>query len=295
MGLLTRDDGAIQQTDQDAPQFEAAGYVRCYTNDWKTVKGDRGQRVSIPCPFWISPEGQEIVKNQMGGYYTCPVCQRSYNLLSELPWHGVDPAEAEANQREDQQAQNWTAGGGTRIGLTMAEQAQIGEDLVHSLGEIDGDPITWWHNGGASSNSPLDGATRDWGIEVKTIGYDATHHRFVPGGVRKDRQGNVLRDEKQEKNDQAKTLGKKGVKGVLVLLDYRRSVADIYVKDMPLAPWKNATGRNIEGVAAFRSSSAYHLVKEIPFKNPLMDPHSPAPHVEPGTSPFEEPEPDMPF
>lgn len=271
MALLTRDDGVVQQTDAEVPQLEAAGYHRCYTNNWKKRAG-----IWIPCPFWLSPEAVEATKDKAGGYYTCPVCQRSYDLLSELPWHGVAPDEAESNQREDQQAHNWAAGGGTRIGLKMDAQAQIGEDLVEQMGEIPGyGPITWWHKGGAATNSPLDGATEDWGVEVKTIGYDATHHRFVPGRPA----------EKNEKNAHAERLGKKGVLGVLVLLDYRRSVADIFVKPMPLGD-RDVGGQTLNGVSSFRSSSGEHLVKEVPFRNPLMDPQDPAPHVETGHSAF---------
>ena len=277
MALLTKADGAIARSPEDAAQLEAAGYLRCYNNDYN--KGARqyteqGTPIRTPCPFYLSPEAQEAIKDKAGGYYTCPVCQHSYDLLHELPWHGVSPDEAEANQREDQQAHNWVAGGGTRIGLTMGEQAQIGEDLVASLGEIPGyGPITWWHNGGATAASPLDGATKDWGIEVKTIGYDATHHRFVPGRAQ----------EKMHKDKHAVDMGKKGVLGVLVLLDYRRSVADIYVREYPTE----------QGVGAFRSKSGTHLVKEVPFRNPFLDPHNPAPQVESGLGgDYEE---DLPF
>lgn len=287
MGLLTRQEGFVQQTDADVPQLEAAGYVRCMTNNWKKAQDARGMSINVPCPFWLSPETQSMVQNQMGGYYTCPVCNRSYDLLHALPWHGVGPDDAESNQREDQQAHNWHSGGGTAVGLTMIQQAEIGENLVESLGTLGPyGPITWWHQGGAQAGSPLDGATEDWGVEVKTIGYDAMHHRFVPGGVRKDSEGNILRDEKAEKDAHALKLNKKGVLGVLVLLDYRRSVADIYAREYP----------SDVGVQAFRSKNATHLIKEVPFKNPLMDPHSPEPQVETGMSPFSEQDNDeMPF
>jgi hypothetical protein len=78
-------------------------------------------------------------------------------------------------------------------------------------------------------------------------------------------------------------MGKKGVLGVLVLLDYRRSVADIYVREYPTE----------QGVGAFRSKSGTHLVKEVPFRNPFLDPHNPAPQVESGLGgDYEE---DLPF
>lgn len=264
MAILTHDDGLVARSPLEAEQAEAAGYVKCATQ--KAGKSGVGVRAGQPCQFHISPEAQSSLQDN-GGYYTCPACQHSHDFLHELPWHGVaDEDEIRENQAQDQQANQWKAGGGTRIGLRMDEQAQIGEDLVENMKEIPGyGPITWWHQGGASANAPLDGATAQWGVEVKTLGYDATHHRFVPGRVK----------EKTEKNEEAERLGKKGVLGVLVMLDYRRSVADIFVKEYPLEEG---------GVKAFRSSQAgtEHLVKEIPFRNPLLDPHNPSPQVDTG-------------
>jgi hypothetical protein len=272
MGLLTRDDGVDQRKFPDVSQLEAAGYHRCYTNNWKKVKQPDGRKINLPCPFWISPNAQARIQHEMGGYFTCPYCNRSYDLMHDMEWHGVP---------EEHTGDQFAAGGGTRIGIKMTEQGQLGEDLVAHIGTLgEYGPITWWHEGGSSASSPLDGATKDWGIEVKTIGYDAMHHRFIPGDEK----------EKGNKNDMAQQMGKQGVLGVLVLLDYRRSVADIYAKEMPLGAWAtNTPGRQtVTGVGAFRSNAPgiLHLVKEVPFQNPLMDPHSPAPHVETGKSAF---------
>jgi hypothetical protein len=248
--ILSLSDGIRVRTPEDAEQAEAAGYVKCDTA--------YNSRRKAPCPFFLSPEAQSAV-TQAGGYYTCPVCQQSYDLLHHLPWHGVPEDEFDQS--------GFHAGGGTRIGLGMDVQSQVGEDLVEQLGEIPGyGPITWWHQGGATAPSPLDGATEDWGIEVKTLGYDAMHHRFVPGRPK----------EKTDKNEMAVQMGKKGILGVLVLLDYRRSVADIYVREYPTE----------RGVGAFRSIQGQHLVKEIPFRNPLMDPHDPSPVGQKQEMPF---------
>lgn len=256
MAILTKDDGLLAKTPQDAEQAEAAGYMKCPT-------AKNSMRGGQPCQFYISPEAQSSLQNT--GYYTCPSCQHSHDLLHELPWHGVtDEDEINQNMQRDQAQNNWHSGGGTRIGIPMQAQAQIGEDLVENMGSLPGyGAITWWHQGGATTNSPLDGATQDWGIEVKTLGYDATHHRFVPGRVK----------EKTDKNEQAEQMGKKGILAVLVLLDYRRSVADIYVKEQPF---------DQGGVKAFRSGQkgSEHLIKEVPFRNPLLDPHDPSPAVE---------------
>jgi hypothetical protein len=267
MALLSKQDGIIANP-QDVPNLEAAGYTKCYT-----MKNQRGSQRGRPCPFWLSPETVSALTQKSGGYYSCPICAESHDLLHELAWHGVPEEEAIENQRADTEQLGFQEGGGTRIGLSMQEQAEIGEQLIQSLGELTGyGPITWWHPGGAITPSPLDGATKDWGVEVKTIGYDAKNHRFVPGRVK----------EKTEKNVQAEEMGKLGVLGVLVLLDYRRSVADIYVREYPLA----------KGVGAFRSNSASHLVAEVPFKNPLHDPYSGAPHT---NQSFANPVKEMPF
>lgn len=268
MALLTRDDGYVQQPQDDPSQLQIAGYYKCPTRRWRRMQR-RPDSPFIPCPFWLSPETVETIKDTSGGYFTCPICKHSNDLLHELPWHGVDPEEAQHNA--DQDREQWHAGGGTRIGLLMSDQAQIGENLVEQLGEIPGyGAITWWHQGGSTAASPLDGATKDWGIEVKTLGYDATHHRFVPGAPKV----------KADKNNMAQQMGKQGVLGVLVLLDYRRSVADIYVKEMPLGGYTDVndpSGKKTTGVGAFRSGSGMHLIKEIPFHNPLMDPKDPQP------------------
>lgn len=247
--ILHKEDGIVARTSQEADQARLAGCVQCATYHNPQQRFPQG----MYCPFWMPHETQTTVTDQGGGYYTCPICRQSHDLLHELPWHGV---EEEVNP-------SFYAGGGTRIGLGMDVQAQIGEDLVRNLKEIPGyGPVVWFHEGAANVPSPLDAATKDWGVEIKTLGYDAAHHRFVPGRPQ----------EKADKNQMAESMNKQGVLGVLVLLDYRRSVADIYVQEFPLAT----------GVKAFRSNApgSSHLVREMPFRNPLMDPHDPSPKAE---------------
>jgi hypothetical protein len=115
-------------------------------------------------------------------------------------------------------------------------------------------------------------ATSEWGIEVKTLGYDATHHRFVPGRPK----------EKSDKNAMAAARGLKGILGILVLLNYRTSKADIYAREFPV---DIAAGT---GVGTFRSRNAQHLIAEVPFANPFMDPAHPAPHGPNTQQPAEE-------
>jgi hypothetical protein len=190
------------------------------------------------CDFHFSPE--RMSSHDAMDTLDCPNCQRSYNMLDSAPF-------AQAGGGNDS---SYSAGGGTIAGISMKDQGEIGEDIVRSLGEIPGyGSITWWHEGGAQAASPLDGGTADWGVEVKTLNVDAKNQ-----------------------------MGYKGVLGVLVILDYRRSVADIYVREMPLGETPshpNAT----PGVFAWRKHNGTHLVKEVPFANPFLQPNSPAPEV----------------
>lgn len=249
MPILTPDDGLTAKTPEEAQTLQSAGYQQCYGTLQKKGAG--------ACDFHIAPEAQAHVADK-GGYYTCPRCYQSHDLMHDLPWHGV-PEEQWGDE-------GFSAGGGTRIGLSLKDQSQIGEDLVQQLGESEaGLPgygrVTWVHPGGSISQSPLDMATAEWGIEVKTLGYDAIHHRFIPGRPK----------EKADKNAMALAKGLKGVLGILVLLNYRTGLADIYAREYPVDP---ATGA---GVGAFRSSNAQHLLAEVPFNNPFMEPDHPAP------------------
>lgn len=256
--VLQKDDGIIASSPELAQDSQAAGFQKCHNGS---------------CDFWISPEAQTSVEKS-GGYYSCPRCLKSYNMMYELPWSHPDAGD------------NYDPTRTSPSGLTVTEVGDIGEKLVEGLKQLPGyGPITWWHSGGVTGASPLDGATKDWGIEVKTILADALHHRFIAGGNR-PRAGETY-PEKEMKNKEAEKMGKLGVLGLLVILDMRRSVADIYAKEMPLAGWTNSTGRQINGVAHFRSNSANHLLAEVPFKNPYMDPSHPAPQS-PETSPKDE-------
>jgi hypothetical protein len=254
--LLDNGHGVRAYSPEEAEELAKDGYEKCYKSG---------------CNFFISPDAQqEIQTHQDAGYYTCPKCRSTYDTMSHLPWHGAP----------EDYLEPFSAGGGTRIGLSMEEQAQIGENLIVEHGLPGYGPIIWWHPGGPSANSPLDGTTKEWGIEVKTLGFDAQNHRFVPGRVK----------ERESKNNAAAELGLKGVLGVLVLLNYRTSMASVYVKEMPLETWHNAQGIPHNGVAAFRSNVGQKLLEEIPFRNPFMDPHNGAPRF-----PIQHPEEDLPF
>lgn len=260
--LLDNEHGARAYSPEEAEELTKSGYEKCYKPG---------------CNFFLSPETQAEVQNHPdAGYYTCPKCRTTWDRQSELPWHGspqmldMDPGQWE----------EWKAGGGTRIGLSMAEQAQIGERLVEEHGLPGYGPIIWWHPGGATAPSPLDGTTKEWGIEVKTLSFDAENHRFIPGSV----------TEKEAKNAAAAELRLKGILGVLVLLNFRTSMASVYVKEMPLEEWHNTQGRSHNGVATFRSNAGQRLLEEIPFVNPFLDPHHAGP-----TPAQQQPNDEIPF
>lgn len=242
--LHKNEEGVRAPNIQEMKELESAGWQKC---------------PNPKCNFMINPASLEQIKSS-NGYFMCPACKQSYDLMADhLPYHGAYHGSMDPSQ--------FAPGGTTRIGIPLADQGQIGENIVAKMGEIPGyGPITWWHGGGANVNSPLDGATKEWGIEVKTYAMDNKHWRFIPGHP----------SEKSDKNNQAAQMGLKGVLGITVMLDYRRDLADVYVKEMPLE----------QGVHTYRMSTkgVGKLATEVPFDSPYKDPNnpSPMPHSEHG-------------
>lgn len=259
-------EGQIAQTAEQADQLAHQGFTKCHNQ---------------LCDWWISPLAAQQTA-EAGGAYTCPRCGLSYDLNTVV---GAYP-------RENPTA--FTPGGTTIAGISLQEQAQIGEDLVEKLGTIPGyGPISWWHQGGAISASPLDGACSSpegtWGIEVKTLNADAKNLRFVPGGPKY----------KAMKNAHAEREGWLGVLGILVLLNYRTGKADMYSRAFPLGAsdaWTEGRGHSfpIQGIGAFRHHNSTQFVTEVPFENPLVDPRSPTPNVYGAGDPIEQHD-DIPF
>lgn len=256
--ILNRDDGIINPDSSQEQHYEQMGYSHC-----------PGKKRNGPCPFYLSPQAVQAVTEQ-GGYFTCPVCLKSFNLVHSEPWVRPD------------YDYEYHGGIPSKSGLSVNDVGQIGEDLIKNLTLPKYGPFEWFHEGGSTGRSPLDAATKDWGVEIKTVLYDTMNHRFVPGGTRSRVLGRDY-DERAAKNEAAAKAGKLGILGLLVILDMRRSVADIYAKEMPLAGWQTSQGRSMSGIAAFRSNTAEHLIMEVPFKNPYMDPNDPSP-----VSPFKQ-------
>ncbi|WP_028058362.1 hypothetical protein [Candidatus Solirubrobacter pratensis] len=230
----TSPEGQVAGSAQEAATLQQAGFEKCY---------------NPVCDYHIHPD--RLATHDEYDAFTCPSCRKTYNLLDPAPF---------AQGR-------FTPGGRTIVGLSPTEQGRLAENIVKGLGEIPGyGPITWWSD---IYNSPLDGGTAEWGIEVKAVAVDAKNHRFIAGRP----------SEKASKNETAAKMGYKGVLGILVMLDYRRSVADIYVKEMPLAG-VTIGGRRFEGIFAYRAHTVPKLIEEVPFRNPFLEPDHPSPTVQ---------------
>lgn len=244
--------GQVARTPQEAKQLAAEDYLKCR---------------NPTCNYFISPVELESME-QDGYYFSCPKCKRTYPLLDPAPFtirNGAAVGNPQAQGQEAQGIKNRNYE--TQVGLTMKEQGDIAEDLVQGLKTIPGyGPITWWSQ---TYNDPIDGGCGQWGVEVKAICIDAKNHRFIPGHKAR----------KEQMIARAQELGFKGVLGVLVILDYRRSVADIYTMEMPNEQWTTQAGRQTQGPVAFRSHNGQHLVAEVPFKNPFLNPQNTEPQV----------------
>lgn len=187
---------------------------------------------------------------------TCPNC-------------GISPDQA-SDLTNGMYAMSQVPGGSTRSGLSLREQGDIGENLIQKLGEIPGyGKITWWHDQGGQNYGPLDGATGEWGIEVRSYNVDNSALQF-----------NISPDEKIRKNQAAAEAGYKGILAVVVALDFRRSLADIYVRPFTLEPWGTYRGQPRSGIGFYRPSDKYRLMEEVPFENPWMIPGNDAPYVQ---------------
>jgi hypothetical protein len=241
---------------QQIQQLEAAGYFKC---------------PNPICSYYLSPEEQEQAGGDGDLYksFTCPGCRKSYNLNERAPFSQADKGTI------------FEPGGHTSVGLTTKELGDMGEDIVKAQGEIPGyGPILWWHEG----QYGLDGGVKDWAIEVKTIASIAKNHRFIPGDAR----------EKVLINQQARDLKPpygpvKGILGVLVIIDFARSVADIYGYEMPLIPYTMGNGKVCPGgLCSYRKHNGITFLEEVPlpFENPFLAPDHPAPRPEVDTIPF---------
>lgn len=170
-------------------------------------------------------------------------------------------------------------GGGTNSGLPMEVQGQIGEDLVKNMGNIPGyGPITWWHVGGAVNQSALDGATPEWGIEVKTYNWTNVRKRGIIHPRDKAAKARAINDPHlfaQEMEDPKldavlHRFNLRGLLGILVLLDFENSTADVFAHEMV-----DPEGGPLQPSHIKHITRQVVLAEGVPFDNPLPDPRQP--------------------
>jgi hypothetical protein len=178
---------------------------------------------------------------------TCPNCQTTPEMADQMG--------------SAQMQMQMGPGGATRSGLSLREQGDLGEDVIRKLGYLPGyGAITWWHEKGGTDNGALDGGTNEWGIEVRGYNVDNAAIQF-----------NLTAGERDRKNAQAQEMGYKGILAIVVTLDFRRSLADIYVRPF-LMEARDYRGVEKFGVGFYRPSGPYKLLEEVPFDNPFMLP-----------------------
>lgn len=255
-------DAFLAKTPDEVEAAEAMGHLKCH---------------NPRCNMMLSPEAQHRITSGPG-FYTCQQrrCGYSYHIHNEWPDYNpsgksLQEMEREHNELLEKGNGNYHVTGGIRrSGYNPMQVGQIAEDLVYAMKVLPGyGPITWWHEGGATGNSPLDGATKEWGIEVKAIDITSFDHRFKPGAIR-SRVGEEDYNEPESKIIAASEQGYKGVLGILAILNFYTSTADVYAKEFPVE-------RKAVGTFGVYSPNSHLIGKDVPFTNNLLDPHSPSP------------------
>lgn len=153
------------------------------------------------------------------------------------------------------------------------EQDELGREIVAQLGELPYyGPIVWWNNTEDGPKS-IDGATREWAIDICSADLlDPYQQRYDPS------KGSHYPRDTKTKDAIVSQMNLKGILGLLVVLDYRNSLASIYGREMLLKPhWFNEALK--EGSYGWRKYNAPKLIENVKFKNPFLDHRSSAPRV----------------
>ncbi len=251
-------------------EYEATGQAATGVDAHNLVHAGFQPCLNQACNYYFHPNSVHIDSNHN---VDCPQCKQEYNLWDAAPFSKHDrgdireqnPALFHAVDTPNGRVQ-YAVGGGTIAGLSMAEQGALAEQIVQDMGELPGyGPIT-----GARStyHSPADLTCGEWAVEVKSANFDGKHLRFWPGS----------KAEKASRNVRAEQAGHPGILGVLVVLNFRDSEADVYVREMPFAGVK-VNGKMTHGLFAYRTHTGMRLAERIPFSNPLLNPH--VPHQDP--------------
>jgi hypothetical protein len=225
----------------------------------------------------LEQQGYQPCRNQLCDHMIAPqVLQNAWDT------HGKDAEHDCTHCGLTQQLHRkpGTPGGGTNSGLSMEEQSQIGEDLVQSLGTLPGyGQIIWWQSGpAAGSNSPLDGLTPEWGIEVKTYNWTNVRKRGIIAPKDKGAKARAVNDPNlfaKEREDpeldavlhhiQGGRL--RGLLGILVLLDFETGLADIFAHQM-----EEPQGGQLQPSHIKHITRQVVLAEGVPFTHSLPDP-----------------------
>jgi hypothetical protein len=152
--------------------------------------------------------------------------------------------------------------------LNEEDLQEIGKQVLADIKELPGYGQIIWHG----QNQVLDGATKEWGIDIKTLDRNDPNHQYTPG------RASAYPRVSEAKNYLASEMGLKGILGMLIIVDLKRDTAEIYVKEMPLTHhWYN--GKIKQGAYGWRKYNAPKLLENIRIQNPLKSPNHPAPHL----------------
>lgn len=235
-------------------------------------------------PDGIFPSGPLHVEQlEQAGYQSCrnQLCDHMHDPAEIAPAPGVHPSDhqhtcSHCGLEQFPHLKPGTPGGGTNSGLSMEEQGQIGEDLVEQMHVIPGyGPIEWWHTGGTLHNSALDGATKHWGIEVKSFNWTNVRKRGQINNNAKAAKARAINDpalfaaEMQDPKLDAvlHRLNLIGLLGILVLLDFETSTADIFGHEMA-----DPEGGQLQPQHIKHITRQVVLAEAVPFQHSLPDP-----------------------
>lgn len=254
MGEMETVSGVVADNPQEIQSLQQEGFIKCR---------------NPMCDYWVSPQEQTSMEENENHTFTCPRCKLTYPLLDPIAFQNqagrIVPTQPQDEYEREEPLGIANRNYETTVGLSRKELGDLGEGVVKNLGQIPGyGPLTWWH---PEYHLPIDGGTKDFAVEVKTIVIDVQNHRFVPG----------LPKRKEDMMTVAREKGYSAILGVLVILDFRRSLADVYAMEMPLDPWVTQGGRPVQGPVAYRKHNGEKLVAEVPFENPFLNPANPEP------------------
>ena len=214
------------------------GYVGATTAPSKSPSRDNHQRINHRSVY-DTPEG----------FYKCPIPTCSGLVRQEIDQGKIVACDGPERHELDYDTECRSfmptkAGGFTHAGLTMAQQGELAEEIVASLGGLGPyGRLTLFEQ----YHCPLDGYTdTNLGAEIKSCSNRCRNQAFNPGHAAT----------KQRKDRFARERGYRGILGILVVINFETSTADIYIVEM-------------RKIHCFYPTRAPYAVG-VPFKNPCL-------------------------